>query len=128
MVTDNIEELIGIWSNPENDGQYTFKHLGKLKFISDEKIEAYNDADDKLATHYMILEVKEKWKDQKGLIYFDTIMNHQFDRTTFNLLRVNTEENTLEMMFSSIDIGNELKFDISAGFLDIPSYYIWYKQ
>ena len=127
MPTDSIDELIGTWANPENNRSETFRPIGKFEFMPNSTFESYNNADDTLGFLTGSFEVKEKWKDRKGLIYFDTIINLPTGQS-YSLIRVNKEDDTLEMMYSSQDIGSKLTFDTSAGFLDVPSYHIWYRQ
>jgi len=127
MQTDNIDELIGTWANPENNYSATFRPMGKFEFMPNRTFESYYNADDTLAVLTASFEVKEKWKDRKGLIYFDTIMNLATGKS-YSLIRVNKEADTLEMMYGPPGTKSQMKFDTSAGFLEVPSYHIWYRQ
>ena len=130
MPTDNIDELVGTWVNPDNNRSVNIYCYGKYEFLQDGTLNGYCESDSEYSSWSVIVDVEKKWKDNKGYVYFETKSLHPTEGKigAYCLYRVHQEDNTLEMMLSTQDIGKDLKWDTSAGANNIPSYWIWYRK
>ena len=123
LPTDNIDELIGTWINLP----YTVygPHLKKWKCVynADMTVELYTYQTDNPALVCSI-EVKEKWVDEKGAIYFkDTLITGWGN--TDRLLKISADRKLLEALFAS-----NMKYLPTELNPEAPYclYLFWYRQ
>ncbi len=133
LSTENIDELLGTWANPENNYDKTGYNFGKMVFKPDKTADFYTDADSKKPGYSASLDVKEKWMDRKGACYFKTflVFVEVQPYEPYGLFKVNSDGNSLEMMFSLAvreEEGLTSEIDPTAGPIEDPTYFIWYRQ
>ena len=133
LPTNNIDELVGTWANPENRTSKTGHPFGKMVFKPDKTVDLYDNADsEKPIYSFSSIDVKEKWIDRKGAYYYEAYLNHP-GGLSYGLIKISSDGKILEMMFLFIakDISQDklpAEIDSTAEAQDQPGYYIWYRQ
>ncbi len=123
LPTDNIDELLGTWVNPEYDKSDAL--FGKLISREDRTIEWYystKSGNPENVQH--IIDVKEKWMDRKGAVYFKVFVDGGGFGANM-LIRIDSDRKTLEMLSAS-----RMELLPSEMNPDTPycNYYIWHRQ
>ena len=102
LPTDNIDELLGTWVNPDYEGQMTpiaaksvvkeDRSMGWYIFIKSGSPNSVS----------YITDVKEKWMDRKGAVYFKIHIKSEGVRYESNvLIKVNSDRTTFEFLDAS---------------------------
>jgi hypothetical protein len=73
LPTDNIDELVGTWLNPDYEGRAA--RIPKFTIKADRTILWYASINDKEASYNgQITEIGEKWMERDGSIYYKLIV------------------------------------------------------
>lgn len=126
LPTDNIEELLGTWINPDYEGAQKSGAMGKCIYKEDGTVEWYEYIKSGNPASVEYTDIIEKWIDQKGAVYFKLFMKSEDVRYESQvLLKVNSEISTLEWLSAS-----RMEFLPSVMNPDAPYcvYYIWYRR
>ena len=138
LPTNNIDELVGTWANPENNVSKSGHDIGKLVFKTDKTADFYANADSEKSYILLAVEVEEKWTDRKGAYYFSVYTPGNVAGTFGNfrpywLFRVSSDGDVLESMFAynpTVTPEDKMPTQVSPEAADpiFVSYYVWYRQ
>jgi len=125
LPTDNIDELLGTWVNPDYDGLLSSNDAGKVIVKEDGTAAFYDFIKGGNPGWVEPLDVKEKWTDRKGAVYFK-INAKVIGRGEENyLIKIGSDRKTLEMLVAS-------RMDLLPSDMDIDApyctYWVWYRQ
>ena len=126
LPTDNIDELLGAWINPEYEGPYEGFQLAKYIYKEDMTATMHEYLEGGSRAFVIYIDVKEKWVDHRGAVYFIDFIEHNGGAAkTHRLLKISSDRKTLEVLTQS-DI-NLLPSKMNP---DAPycNYYIMYRQ
>ena len=133
LPTDNIDELVGTWANPQNNLDRSGHYFGKIVFKADKTADLYARPESELpGWHFTSIDLKEKWKDRDSNYFYGAYLKHPV-ATSYGFMKISSDGKTLEMMFltSATGLPQDMlptEIDTTAGRLDQPSYHIWYRQ
>ena len=125
LPTDNIDELLGTWVNPDYDGLLSSNYAGKVIVKEDGTAAYYDFIKGGNPGTVELFDVKEKWTDRKGAVYFkiNAIVIGRQDENY--LIKVESDRKTLEMLVAS-------RMDLLPSGMDIDApyctYWVWYRQ
>ncbi len=125
LPTDNIDELVGTWLNPDYEGKAA--RLPKFTIKADRTILWYASINDKEASYNgKITEIGEKWMERDGSIYYKLIMYYEsFVGTHYCLVRFSPDHSFFEEVYWSNPPEYPSEFDPENSKL---VYRIWYRQ
>jgi hypothetical protein len=104
LPTDNIDELLGAWVNPDYDGINWRVYPAVMQFRSDFTVVHYDMIGAGSGTGIRSIAtfiVKKKWRDEKGAIYFRIVFDlgiGTFGRTQYVLIRISSDGKIQERM------------------------------
>jgi len=100
LPTDNIDELLGTWVNPDYDG-IADPTRAKGIFNEDGTIEWYIflKGGNPYNVHY--IDVKEKWMDRKGAVLFKAFVDKRMVSNMNVLIKIDSDRKTLEILEAS---------------------------
>jgi hypothetical protein len=99
LSTDNNDELVGTWVNPEYENRV--KVSPKIIFTVDGTILYYGSIDDKGAPlEGKITEIGEKWMERDGSIFYKFIEKiERYGITNYTLLELSPDRSFIELVF-----------------------------
>ena len=101
MPTDNIDELLGTWVNPEYEGQRG-PTAAKAVWKEDGSVGWYIFIESGNTLSVEHTDVKEKWMDRKGAVYFKAVLYRPTpDSFTNALIKIDSSRATLELLYTS---------------------------
>jgi hypothetical protein len=125
LPTDNIDELVGTWLNPDYEGRAA--RIPKFTIKADRTILWYASINDKEASYNgKITEIGEKWMERDGSIYYKLIVyDESFVSTAYFLVRLSPDRSFFEEVYRANPPEYPSEFDPE----DTKLYYrIWYRQ
>ena len=124
LPTDNIDELLGTWVNPDYKDFGAGGRKAKYVYKEDMTAELYEYQTGNPA-HTIHITVKKKWGDNKGAVYFLDLIEIPFLIKVHRLVKVSSNGKTLEVLEQQ-----ELKYIPSEMDPDAPYfiYLVWYRQ
>lgn len=125
LPTDNIDELLGTWVNPEYEGRHTGNRKAKYIYMEDGTATCYEYLEGGSVAFVIYLDVKEKWVDRKGAVYF--IYHYDVPLLTGSdwLTKISPDRKTMEgLVTTRIDLLPS-EMDPDAPYCE---YYIWHRQ
>ena len=123
MPTDNIDEQIGTWINPDYEDRAT--ELGKQVINEDGTVEWYHLIKSGSPSEVYYLDVKEKWMDRKDSVNFKIFVDQGGWGSTNMFIKISSDMSTLEMLEASRMEFLPTQMDPDALYCN---YYIWYRQ
>ena len=102
LPTDNIDELLGTWVNPDYEGQRA-PTAAKSVVKNDRSMAWYNFIKSGNPNDVsFITDVKEKWMDREGAVYFKIhIKSEGVSYESNALIRVSSDRTTFEFLDAS---------------------------
>jgi hypothetical protein len=125
LSTDNIDELVGTWLNPEYEGKGGV--IPKFTIKADRTVLWYASINDKEASYNgKITEIGGKWMERDGSIYYKLIVYHEsFVSTDYSLVRFSPDSSFFEEVYWANPPEYPSEFDLENSKL---VYRIWYRQ
>jgi len=121
---DSIDELLGTWVNPEYDGKIAATRA-KGVFKEDGTIGWYMFIKSGNPRNVHYIDVKEKWTDRKGAVYFKAFVDKQTGDTMNVLIKIASDRKTLELLEASKIEFLPAEMDPEAKYC---SYFVLYRQ
>ena len=101
LPTDNIDELLGAWVNPDYEGQI-HPTAAKAVWKEDGSVGWYIFIESGNPSSVEHTDVKEKWMDRKGAVYFKAVLYEPTPDSFMNvLIKISSNRKTLEMLWVS---------------------------
>ena len=125
LPTDNVDELVGTWLNPEYEGKGGVEPKFTMK--ADRTVLMYASINDKEASYNgKITEIGEKWMERDGSIYYKLIVYYESAvETVYSLVRISPDRSFFEEVYWANPPEYPPEFDRENSKL---YYRIWYRQ
>jgi hypothetical protein len=125
LSTDNIDELVGNWANPEYEGKGNVEPKFTIK--SDRTVLWYVFINDKEASFKgKITEIGEKWMERDGSVYYKIkVYEENFVTTLYFFGRLSPDRNFIEEVSWANPPEYPQEIDPENSKLN---YRIWYRQ
>lgn len=125
LPTDNIDELLGAWGNPDYEGPHAAGRWAKYIYKEDGIATLHEYLEGGSLAMVVYLDAKEKWMDHKGAVYFIDFLEAPGMAKTHRLLKISPDRKTLEALEQPDIALLPSEMDPGAPYC---LYYIWYHQ